>query len=283
MTGGTFVSYAQNFEDVMLWRALREVPKGFYIDVGAYSPMTDSVTQAFYERGWSGVNIEPSPEAQLELKALRPRDINLAVALSDAPGVTTMYFVSESGLSTLDGTEAERHRMAGRDVKMGLVQVETLARIWAEHVPDGQAVHFLKIDVEGFERQVVAGNDWTTNRPWIVVVEATRPNTRESTHQQWEGTLLRASYGFAYADGLNRFYVASEYQSLAVAFSAPPNVFDGFIRAPESEAVRRAEQAAAELAAMRRSRSWRYTEPARRAARAGRGLFARVRQIRRPT
>ena len=27
-----FISYAQNFEDVMLWRALKHVEKGFYID-----------------------------------------------------------------------------------------------------------------------------------------------------------------------------------------------------------------------------------------------------------
>jgi hypothetical protein len=30
-----FISYAQNYEDVILWRALRHVEKGFYVDVGA--------------------------------------------------------------------------------------------------------------------------------------------------------------------------------------------------------------------------------------------------------
>jgi hypothetical protein len=43
----TFVSYAQNFEDVLLWRALRQVRNGFYIDVGAAHPDIDSVTRAF--------------------------------------------------------------------------------------------------------------------------------------------------------------------------------------------------------------------------------------------
>ena len=45
-----FVSYAQNYEDVMLWRALKHVKKGFYVDVGANDPKFDSVTQAFYGR-----------------------------------------------------------------------------------------------------------------------------------------------------------------------------------------------------------------------------------------
>ena len=54
-----FVSYAQNFEDVILWRALHDVTPGFYIDIGANSPTIDSVTKAFYERGWRGINVEP--------------------------------------------------------------------------------------------------------------------------------------------------------------------------------------------------------------------------------
>jgi hypothetical protein len=47
----TFTSYAQNFEDVTLWRALRDVEAGFYVDVGAWDPDLDSVTRAFSERG----------------------------------------------------------------------------------------------------------------------------------------------------------------------------------------------------------------------------------------
>ena len=53
-----FLSYAQNMEDVMLHRALREVKQGFYVDVGANSPDLQSVTKAFYQAGWRGINIE---------------------------------------------------------------------------------------------------------------------------------------------------------------------------------------------------------------------------------
>jgi hypothetical protein len=41
-------SYAQNFEDVMLWRALGHVAQGFYIDLGAHDPVIDSVSHALY-------------------------------------------------------------------------------------------------------------------------------------------------------------------------------------------------------------------------------------------
>lgn len=47
-----FTSYAQNFEDVMLWRALKHIKNGFYIDIGGRYPDLDSVTLAFYENNW---------------------------------------------------------------------------------------------------------------------------------------------------------------------------------------------------------------------------------------
>lgn len=73
----TFISYAQNFEDIRLWRALKHVEKGLYIDVGANHPTADSVTRAFYDRGWSGINVEPVPSYYHALCQERPRDTNL--------------------------------------------------------------------------------------------------------------------------------------------------------------------------------------------------------------
>ena len=55
------ISYAQNFEDVLLWRALKQVRNGFYIDIGAQHPEHDSVSKLFYDHGWRGVHVEPTP------------------------------------------------------------------------------------------------------------------------------------------------------------------------------------------------------------------------------
>jgi FkbM family methyltransferase len=87
----TFISYAQNFEDVMLWRALsHHVHKGFFIDVGAWSPDLHSVTKAFSERGWSGINIEPNPHFHSQLVEKRSSEINLRVAVGDRTGNVPM-------------------------------------------------------------------------------------------------------------------------------------------------------------------------------------------------
>jgi len=226
-----FVSYAQNFEDVILWRALKNIENGFYIDVGAWSPDIESVTRAFYHRNWSGINIEPSPNWHAQLMQRRTRDVNLCLALSDVPGEVEMFVVGNSGrLSTASKEFASQHAKLGMATHQEVRQCRTLDQIWEEHATNKE-VHFLKVDVEGFELKVLSGNDWKRHRPWVVVVEATVPNQPIEAHHEWEPILLAAKYRFAYADGLNRFYVAEEHLELMPAFSLPPNVFDNFIQA----------------------------------------------------
>ena len=241
-----FVSYAQNFEDVMLWRALRHVGQGFYIDAGAAEPELYSVTCAFYQRGWRGLNIEPMAATFCQLVEARPRDINLNVALGAANGEAEILQVAGgNGLSTLQTSRRVELEAQGWPVTTGIVPVRRLTELWREHVQE--PVHFLKIDVEGSERDVIEGAELQVWRPWIVVVEATEPNTTVSTHEAWEGMVLSAGYRLVYQDGLNRFYLANEHEELAAAFTAPPNVFDRFISREEWLAKRNAETLSQQL------------------------------------
>lgn len=239
----SFITYAQNFEDVMLWRALKHVGVGFYVDVGAWSPNIDSVTRAFYEAGWHGVNVEPNPEFFEQLERDRSRDTNLRVAVGDHEGAVTINFVSNPGLSTANDAFAELHAKDGWAVRREEVALTTLAAIWEKHVPPGHAVHFLKIDVEGLEEAVVRGNDWGRNRPWVLLIEATLPMSQVESFDGWEPILLANKYAFAYADGLNRYYVADEHADLLTTFKYPPNVFDDFLLATQVETSLWADQA----------------------------------------
>ena len=222
----TFISFSQNFEDVMLWRALKSVQKGFYIDVGAHDPTNGSVTKAFYDLGWSGINIEPIPAPFGLLQAARPRDINLQVCAGTVNGEIDIYDVLPSGLATAKLNLAEEYRAAGHSVSIYQVPVRTLANICRENVKG--EIHFLKIDVEGFEKEVLLGADLSEFRPWVVVVEATQPNSSKVNYFDWENIVLNAGYLFAYFDGLNRFYVAVEHKDLLTCFDTPPNYFDDF-------------------------------------------------------
>jgi FkbM family methyltransferase len=232
----SFVSFAQNYEDVMLWRALKNIQNGFYIDVGAWSPDIDSVTRAFYDRGWRGINIEPNPERIAELRTRRERDVNLGVAASDNDGTIILYVVADTGLTTTDAALAQQHRDAGWDVSMIEVPSRNISGVLDDCVEPGQPIHFLKIDVEGHEGAVVRGIDFSRYRPWVILIEATAPGSQIEAYAEWEPVILAAGYRSVYWDGLNRFYLAHEHADLASSFTAPPNVFDQFVRSSEAEA-----------------------------------------------
>jgi FkbM family methyltransferase len=224
------ISYAQNFEDVMLWRALRHIENGFYVDVGANDPVIDSVTNLFYVNGWHGINVEPLRKHFKSLVESRPKDINLNVALSDSEGELEIWESEVRGWATLDKEVAEQHELNGFNGDWTKTSVRTLKNILDENLSEQQTdIHFLKIDVEGVEESVVRGNDWLKFRPWIVIIESTKPNSQQESYESWEQIILDRNYEFVYFDGLNRFYVSQEHSSLATSFLAPPNVFDEFI------------------------------------------------------
>ena len=51
----TFVSYAKNHEDYRLFLALKTIDQGRYIDFSGSEDCLGSFSEAFYERGWSGI------------------------------------------------------------------------------------------------------------------------------------------------------------------------------------------------------------------------------------
>lgn len=221
----TFISYAQNLEDVMLWRALKHVEHGYYVDVGANDPKHLSITRAFYDRGWHGINIDPVTFAQLAQE--RTRDVNLELAVSNTEGEISFFEVPDSALCTPDPDVASRYRQAGNKVTERKVRSLTLNQILAEHAE--ASIHFMNIDVEGGELQVLQGLDLARWRPWILLIEATIPTTTIPSHENWETLITSSNYEFAYFDGLNRFYVAKEHQELIDAFRLPPNIFDEYV------------------------------------------------------
>jgi FkbM family methyltransferase len=223
------VSYAQNFEDVILWRALKHVERGFYIDIGALHPVHDSVSLAFHQNGWRGVHVEPLAYYAEELRRARPGDDVLEVAVAAEEGTIEFFSIPESGLSTGDKDIARGHEQAGYLVEQIRVPCTPLSAILRRY--GDQDIHWLKIDVEGMEKAVVESWQPSSVRPWIVVVEATKPMLAEPAFSSWEETLFSYGYQFVYFDGLNRFYLSDQHLDLRDKFGAGPNIFDDFVLA----------------------------------------------------
>jgi FkbM family methyltransferase len=220
------ISFAQNFEDVILQRALANIVSGYYIDIGAQEPVIDSVSNHFYTLGWSGINVEPVPSFASALRAARPRDVIIEKAVTSTVGSIEMFEIERTGLSTLLVSLSEKYVSQGRISNK--ISVETITLDALLDTITVEDVHWMKIDVEGSEESTLKSWQKSQVRPWIVVVEATEPTTQIPSYKAWETILLGKDYFHVYSDGLNRFYLHKNHLELKDFFVIPPNIFDDF-------------------------------------------------------
>lgn len=166
-------SFSSAGEDMILRHVIgSDKMDGFYVDVGAYDPVVGSNTHFFYVKGWRGINVEARPGSRARFEKVRPRDINLEVGVSREPGPLTYYFISDD--STMNSFSREFLERTGaikavtREIK---VQVMPLSEILERHLPAGQPIDFMNVDVEGHDLKALESNDWERFRPRFVVVE----------------------------------------------------------------------------------------------------------------
>jgi len=196
-----FPSYAQYNEDIILLALLSDVDNGFYVDIGANYPTIDSVTKLFYKHGWRGINVEPIPSFFELLQKDRPEDINLNIGIGDKNGELD-FFENQivPGHSSFDLDNAIDSKTDA--INKYKVKIKTLKYVFDSN--QVKKIHFLKVDVEGFENAVIKSNDWSKYRPEVICIEASDKKTT------WQRILIKNRYKFFINDGLNEYYVAEE-------------------------------------------------------------------------
>jgi len=202
MINHQLISYSQNHEDMILHVIFSGVEKGFYVDVGAYHPVDHSVTNFFYKRGWRGINIEPNKRLFDNFVKKRKRDMNLNIGISDKKGVLSFCeYLDLDGLSTFSEIIKRSHINANYRTNEYRVKVDSLKNVLKK--TKEKVIHFLKIDVEGFEYNVVLGNDWNKYRPIVVVIEGISDGCYS--------ILRENNYEKIFFDGLNNYYIDKKH------------------------------------------------------------------------
>lgn len=173
-------SYSQEGEDILLHRFLTSVETGFYVDVGAHHPKRFSNTYFFYRRGWRGINVDATPGSMGAFKRVRKRDCNIESAVSREEKETPFFMLNDPALNTFDESLIPSRLSAGyKIVDRKAVRSRRLDNLLDENLPKGQKIHFLTVDVEGYDFEVLQSNDWRRFRPQFVLVECIASNLDE--------------------------------------------------------------------------------------------------------
>jgi FkbM family methyltransferase len=179
--------YSQYKQDEYLeHKVFKGFKNGVFVDVGAHDGLTINNT-LFFERqhNWSGINIEPLPNVYQKLAQNRPNCINLNYAVSSETGMAD--FVCNEGytemLSGLASQYDSRHHMRrerenrkkGSTTRIIQVQTKRLEDIFQAH--DIRHVHYLSIDVEGAELDVIRSINFDKVYIDVIEFECNYPDT----------------------------------------------------------------------------------------------------------
>ena len=180
--------YAANGEDLLAWNWIStieaDVSKVRYLDIGAAHPTLINNTFFLYRRGASGVLVEPDPEQADRLAAARPRDvvINAGAAFNGCASLTLTKttnpllnsFSRERAANVVEQSQSwspyNRQRIVG-SVEAKLIPANELL---TRHFGDGP-LHFLSIDTEGCDFEILKSIDFQRFAPLVICIERQAP------------------------------------------------------------------------------------------------------------
>lgn len=190
------ITFAQNKEDLIIDILTGFKDNGTYIDVGANHPSIISNTKKFYDRGWNGINIEPKYENYLIFIQERNRDINLNIGIAKSDGEMDFYYKSGGNITDSTGStfSKEVYNERSYDFPSKKIKVLPLSKIFEDN--GLKTVDFINIDVEGFELEILEGNDWRKYKANVLCIEG----------QGYDEFLKKFGYDKVFFDGANSYY-----------------------------------------------------------------------------
>jgi len=202
-------SYSQKGEDLVIDKLLNHKKTGFYVDVGANDPDRFSNTKKFYQRGWTGVNIEPDLNNYQKLSKKRKKDINLNIGIGEEKSRLVFYKFIPDTLSTFSKKEADNYVKQGYKLVNSIrVNVKRLSDVLSRYC-ESREIDFVSIDTEGLDMEVLESNNWEKFKPRLICIESVTHTMSGKGNQKKDDLdpfLMRVGYKKVYDNGLNSIY-----------------------------------------------------------------------------
>ena len=153
---------------------------GFFIEAGGADGVTQSNTWHLEKnRNWSGILVEPDPDAAVKCRNNRPLSNVFNYALvgnnytkDEIKMLKRIWYNGDPGLtsSTYDSIINELPNWQGFTNEFN-IQTTTLNSILEATNLNGKKIDFFSLDVEGYELEVLTGLDLKRFSPKIILIE----------------------------------------------------------------------------------------------------------------
>ena len=189
--------------------------RGFFVDVGCFHPTQHNTTYILYKRGWRGINIDVDSIKIEAFNLRRPRDINIACAVSKQVGVTKYWRKGFwSDLNSLEKLERMQNEGGWREME---VKTDTLTNLIDQTPYKGRAIDFLSVDVEGHSLAVLQSLDFECYCPKVICVETWEPRIEDVLQSDLYVFLIAQGYVLVNWLYFNLVFLHRDYPPMRVS------------------------------------------------------------------
>lgn len=168
-------SFSQFGEDLIIKRFLRKLnpSDGIYVDCGAFDPIAISNTLLLNKIGYKGINIDLDCEKISKFNLARPNDCNIVAALFDQK--TKVNIFRYEGRATNRITQLElthvKSILGEKPISSSVIETTTLTDIINSTKFKNTPIHYLNIDCEGLDIEILRGLDFSQYQPKVISIE----------------------------------------------------------------------------------------------------------------
>lgn len=188
-------SFAQYSQDLRVLDFYDQTRNGFFVDIGAFDGVSISNTYKLeLELDWSGICVEAQEDIYQRLRSARSC-ICVNAAVSSVDGETVVFSKGRGGNSVLSGitqlldSSGRKAAMRGEQLKM---VTTTITSILSEYKAPA-FIHYMSLDTEGSELEVLQGTDLGNFRFGYICVEH---NFSEPRRSKMRELLEKSGYVF---------------------------------------------------------------------------------------
>jgi hypothetical protein len=169
------ISFSQFGEDLIFMRFLRKLDpqKGIYIDCGCFDPVAISNTLLLYKQGYKGINIDINQDKIDKFNRYRPNDYNVLAALSNSKQkLKLLKYVGRATNRLVSLESIETNSIIGEQpIEEEIIETYLLTEVIDSSPFANQEIHYLNVDCEGHDLNVLMGLDFSKYAPKVISVE----------------------------------------------------------------------------------------------------------------